>query len=121
VFALYSDLTKDYVKRVVGLPGDTVEIKHSTLIVNGVPVVNKKDSNSLHEEISGHSYVVKWKAEEQMSPVKVPDGHLFVLGDDRTQGTDSRHWGFLPKSSLKGKAWLVWYAQDKSRMLMRVK
>jgi len=81
--------TDDFIKRVIGLPGDTIEIKGHQTYVNGEPI----DEPYLLEA-----------ANEDFGPVVVPEGHLFVMGDNRNNSDDSRKWGFLPIENVSGKA-----------------
>ncbi len=92
VFKYPLDPSKEYVKRLIGLPGDTVEIKQGNVYVNG----------KLLEE----NYV-KRKSDDNHGPIKVPKDSYFVLGDNRPVSVDSRYWGFVPKKNLVGKALLL--------------
>ena len=96
----------EYVKRVIGLPGDTVEAKNGNLYVNGKKVdqsyISKSERSSgtgtctLHSISQENSWVLHNGA------YKVPKGEYFVLGDHRSVSNDSRYWGFLPKSKIVG-------------------
>ena len=94
VFLYPRNPKKDFVKRVIGLPGDKVEIRQGVVYVNGLrleepyPVI--PDTSS-------------------MPPKTVPEGHLFVLGDNRPNSSDSRFWGMLPMDHVIGKAWVVYW------------
>lgn len=92
VFKYPLDTSKEYVKRLIGLPGDTIEIKQGNVYVNG----------KLLEE----NYV-KRKSDDNYGPIKVPKDSYFVLGDNRPVSVDSRYWGFVPKKNLVGKAILL--------------
>ncbi len=96
----------DYIKRVVGLPGDTVEIREGYLYVNGVrqdePYVNPA-----------------YREREFFGPVQVPPGHYFVLGDHRNRSADSREWGPVPRELVKGRALLVWWSYEEEPQSMR--
>lgn len=101
VFKWPGDLTKDFVKRVIGLEGEKVEIRAKQLFVNDQAVdepytVYKNGSASLTDESYG--------------PVVVPEGSLFVLGDNRDDSADSRTWGFVPLANIKGRPWLIYFS-----------
>lgn len=97
------DPDKDYIKRVIGVGGDTVEIKDGKVYVNG-KVLNEK-------------YIVKglYTHVYELNYWEVPDGYLFVLGDNREEGAskDSRYFGCIPVSSIKGKANFRYFPFDK--------
>ncbi len=85
---------KDYIKRVIGLPGDTVQIIDGTVYVNNVPLEEPYITNS------GSGF---------MTEITVPVGEYFVLGDNRTNSSDSRSFGTVPGDTIVGKAWLsIW-------------
>jgi signal peptidase I len=94
IFKYPCDPTKNYVKRVVGLPGDTVEIRQGQLLVNG---------NLLDEP---YKLMV---AHGDYGPEQVHPGMLFVLGDNRDQSNDSRYWGELPLQNVQAKALLLYW------------
>lgn len=83
---------KDFIKRIIGLPGDTVEIKNETVFVNGVPLQEP--------------YLAA-PATYTMAPVKVPPGQYFVLGDNRDISVDSHYGWFVPRNTIVGKAWII--------------
>ncbi len=93
---------KDYIKRCVGLPGDTVELKNDVLYVNDEPV--DEPYRLLETSYSGHR--------ANFGPVKVPEGKLFMLGDNRHNSSDSRVWGMLDMKYLKGKAMVIYFSWD---------
>jgi signal peptidase I len=96
VFWFPGDTTKSYIKRVIGLPGDTV------LVNNGVVVVNGK---SLKED-----YVpAEYRDHISMPPVQIPKDEYFVLGDHRSSSNDSRMWGLVPRNYIYGKAVFVFW------------
>lgn len=108
-----TDVGVDYIKRVIGLPGDTVEIRKSQLILNNKPLLAEKTKtgNCGQEKTFGKSpekfYEVCWEspALDDAKGVKVPDDSIFVMGDLRTQ---QRGWGVVPITALKGKAMWIW-------------
>ncbi|HOJ92119.1 MAG TPA: signal peptidase I [Dictyoglomaceae bacterium] len=97
VFRYPQDPKTEYVKRLIGLPGDTVEIKSGVVYVNG--------------EALDEPYV-KNKSFDDYGPIKVPEDNYFVLGDNRPVSVDSRYWGFVPQKNLIGRAiFLLWPPQ----------
>lgn len=114
VFTYPIDKKLDFIKRVIGLPGDTVEIINKKVFVNGKPLeepyVQFTDNEIYPKEISPR---------DNFGPIKVPSGQLFVLGDNRDQSYDSRFWGFVPISSLKGKALIIYFSWDSEKGIIR--
>lgn len=124
-----SQYGRDFVKRVVALPGDTVEVKDSRLYINGQAVevqpYEKYDTVERQhykpEEVPAallESYQILWEAHklesvfgmflrDQFGPVVVPENTYFAMGDNRDNSCDSRFWGPVPKDNIKGKAWLL--------------
>jgi signal peptidase I len=116
VFRFPPDPSRDFVKRCVGLPGDTVEIVDMRLRINGHLV--DEGGYVLHvEESAGQS---PWSAPAARSPTRdpfgpltVPPGQFFCLGDNRDNSHDSRSWGAVPSSHIIGRAWLVYWSADR--------
>lgn len=105
VFIYPVDKSKDFIKRVIGLPGDRIKINGRKIYING-RLYNDKDGYYAEEdEKSPHSI-----QESQFGPVTVPDNALFVMGDNRDHSYDSRFWGFVPLSSVKGKAFIIYWS-----------
>jgi signal peptidase I len=117
VFKFPEDPTRDFIKRVIGLPGETVEIKEKVVYINGKPL----DEPYAHflepplrpddPEYGTHREDVR----DNYGPKVVPPGQLFVLGDNRDNSRDSRFWGFLPRDQVKGRALLVYWSYEASR------
>lgn len=114
VFALPELGMESFVKRVVALEGDTVAIKNGVLSVNGETAgyLEKPEYKGLKEEtIAGQParwIVPQTGTDGDYGPALVPRGHFFVLGDNRGESRDSRRWGPVPMSYVRGKAWIVW-------------
>ena len=122
----------DYIKRIVGLPGDTVRVEDQSLWINGEPVPLETagrydgDANLKHagltvgiERLPGddgpHHILMDPSRHLGVGQWTVPEGQFFVMGDNRNHSNDSRYWGFVPESNLVGKAvmiWLHWNWQD---------
>ena len=94
VFRWPSDPSQNFVKRIIGMAGDSVRFQRGTVFVNGVPL----------EE----SYVEHPSAETR-NALTVPEDSYFVLGDNRIQSDDSRHWGAVPRENVIGKVWVAYW------------
>lgn len=101
VFEYPRDFSKDYIKRVIGLPNETVEIRDGRVYVN----------NQLLDEPYLEGILTTCRPEDACSrgPVKVPPGAVFVMGDNRPNSSDSREWDTLPLDRIIGKAWLSYW------------
>lgn len=97
-----------YIKRVIGLPGDTVEMKDDMLSVNGEtfeePYVNRENEDPFQKRVTQN-----FTLEELTGDKTVPEGYLFVLGDNRLRSSDSRHYGLIPIESVLGESKLRIY------------
>ena len=97
VFQYPRDPNKAYIKRVIGIPGDTVEIVDGRVILNGMPL----EEDYLFDEPRYES-----------PPREVPSGYFYVLGDNRNNSSDSHVWGLVPDSFVVGRAWLSWWPPE---------
>jgi len=116
VFKYPKDLTKDFVKRVIGLEGEKVEIKDKQVYINDKPI---EEPYKVHgdSQIYSKSDVYHYDdlIRDNYGPVVVPKGSLFVMGDNRDNSMDSRYWGFLPLSNIKGKPWVIYFSYGAER------
>ena len=94
VFHFPRDQDRDFVKRVIGVPGDVVEINEGAVSVNG---------RALHEP-----YITS-RDRASMDPVSLRPGEYFVLGDNRAGSNDSRNWGPVPEENILGQVWMVYW------------
>lgn len=104
VFIYPEDPSKDFVKRVVGLPGETVAMLNEQLYINGV----KMDDPHANYDPQANPLGRSFKA------VRVPEGQYFMMGDNRDHSSDSRFWGTVEASLLRGRAWRLYWSWDSS-------
>lgn len=106
VFKYPLNSSKDMVKRVLAVEGQSVEIKNKVIYVDGKIVSEPPSAKHIDNRILSGDY----SARDNFGPEQVPAGHLFVLGDNRDNSQDSREWGFLDMSLIKGKALIVYWS-----------
>ena len=116
VFKYPEEPERDFIKRVIGLPGETVELREKRVFINGtrldepyVHFLQPPGQNSEFHEVT--SFDVR----ERYGPVTVPPTHFFVMGDNRDNSQDSRYWGFLPRDYVKGKALVIYWSYEADR------
>jgi signal peptidase I len=110
VFQNPKEPSKDLVRRVIGLEGEKVQIIQNKIYVND-KLTNDPWGTFERKELSGYLSFL-----ENFGPVVVPAGSLFVLGDNRHNSQDSRFWGFVGLTTVKGKALYIYWAKDKGRI-----
>jgi len=98
---------RDFIKRVVGQPGDIIEVKSKQVYVNGKPFTLEQERHKDPETIPAVA-----SPRDFTGPVKVPAGSYFVMGDNRDYSFDSRFWGYVPKSKIKGLAFIKYWSWD---------
>jgi len=126
VFKYPEDPTRDFIKRVIGVPGDQLELRRKKMYVNG-KAIDEPYAHfivPLSPEGAGRGTDLR----EEYGPVTVPAGQFFVMGDNRDNSQDSRYWGFLPATYVKGKALFIYFSVGDSvgdiqwsRLLNRVR
>ena len=118
VFKYPEDPERDFIKRVIGLPGDQVEVRRKRVFANGRPLDEPyvfyigeppppvAEIGASEDQASGGD------PREFYGPVTVPPNHYFVMGDNRDNSQDSRFWGFLPRDYVKGRALVIYWSYD---------
>lgn len=130
VFRYPVDPSVNFIKRLIGLPGDTVTYRNKELFVNGEPVSKQEngrytsdevkcatpraDAVRFHEIVGAveHDILLHERSGSRNGNWLVPDGHYFVMGDNRDRSNDSREWGFVPEENLMGRAVGIWMNFD---------
>jgi signal peptidase I len=117
IFKYPEDPTRDFIKRVIGLPGETVEIRDKQVFIDGKPLSEpyahfqapplRRDDPEYG--LRGEGLRDNW------GPKLVPPDQLFVMGDNRDNSHDSRFWGFLPRDQVKGRALLVYWSYEATK------
>lgn len=113
VFKYPKDETRDFIKRVIGLPGDLLEVRRQKVFVNGKPY---EDTHAHHTESPLDSALVP---RDDFGPILVPEGHVFVMGDNRENSQDSRYWGYLNVKKIRGKALVIYWSWDRIESWVR--
>ncbi len=117
VFKYPVEPDRDFIKRVIGLPGETLELKDKKIYINGAPL----DEPYVHFLEPPHargselSEVTSSDVRENYGPVTVPPNQYFMMGDNRDNSADSRYWGFMPRDYVKGKALLIYWSYESER------
>ena len=132
VFKYPKDESKDFIKRVIGIEGDVVEIKSDILYINGEKIDTEYVSKYIDEDISGadryeeafgeskHYILDQYVNYEDFGPVTVPENSIFVMGDNRDNSQDSRYWGFVSLNKIKGKALIIYWSWPYWKRFLKV-
>jgi signal peptidase I len=116
VFKYPVEPDRDFIKRVIGLPGETLEVRDKKVLINGKalnePYVHFLQSPGAAGELSE---VTSFDVRERYGPVTVPANQYFMMGDNRDNSQDSRYWGFLPRENIKGKALVIYWSYESER------
>jgi signal peptidase I len=104
VFEYPLEPNKDFIKRVIGAPGDRIAIRNNVVYRNGEPLYEP------YKQIRGFGFAMD--ATENVEEFVVPAGYYFMMGDNRNSSSDSRYWGFVPRKSFKGKSFIIYWSKD---------
>jgi signal peptidase I len=102
VFIYPEDRKKDFIKRLVALGGDTLEISDGNILINGEPIKGPPEMLKVY-------YYNRGRYGQDGEIIEVPEGSYFVLGDNSNSSRDSRYWGFVPKENIIGRAMFIWW------------
>lgn len=114
VFKYPKDETKDFVKRVIGLPGEVVEIRNKQVYINQQPL---EENYTIYDDPVVYS--PETQPRDNFGPVTVPQESYFVMGDNRDRSLDSRYWGFVKFNKIKGKAFLIYWSWNRQNEEVR--
>ena len=106
VFKYPKDPSVDYIKRVIGISGDRLAIKNKKVFINGEPVADPH-ADFGRQIIPGHI-----NSRDNFTEIKIPEGKVFVMGDNRDNSHDSRFWGFVDEKDIRGKAIIIYWSWD---------
>jgi len=107
VFIFPEDHSKDFIKRVIGVAGDSVEVRAKKIYINGKPVEDP------HAHFAGYDPQAGGAGSgDDYGPKTVPENHIFVMGDNRDRSYDSRFWGYVNLNDVRGKAFLIYWSWD---------
>lgn len=109
VFIYPQNPKKDFIKRLIALPGETVEIKNGTIYINDKPLLGRV-FNQIY-------YYNRGELGREGEKTTVPEDNFFVLGDNSASSQDSRYWGFVPRKNILGKAMLIYWPPQRIRII----
>ena len=107
VFKFPEEPEKDYIKRVIGLPGETLEVRDRQVYIDGRPL---DEPYKVHRNPRGLNI-----DQDNYPATRIPDDAYFCMGDNRDNSRDSRSWGFVPRDYVKGRAFMIWWSYDEDR------
>jgi signal peptidase I len=107
VFKFPEEPEKDYIKRVIGLPGETIEVRDRQVYIDGRPL---DESYKVHRNPRGLNV-----DQDDYPATRIPDNSYFCMGDNRDNSRDSRSWGFVPRDYIKGRAFMIWWSYEEDR------
>lgn len=113
VFRFPEDRKVDYIKRVIGVPGDKIEIKNKSLVINGTKIEDPHGHFT-----SAESLPAGMSPKDNFGPITVPQDKIFVMGDNRDNSYDSRFWGYVDQSDVLGKAIIIYWSWDIKKPLL---
>ena len=114
VFKYPLDPKKDFIKRVIGLPGDVVELRDKAVYIN-----RQRLNHDVGVYSDSHIIAGNLRPRDNLGPITVPSGGLFVMGDNRDESYDSRFWGFVPLRDVSGKAFIIYWSWDSDDFKVR--
>ena len=114
VFKYPEEPERDFIKRIIGLPGDTIELRQKKVYINGQPL-DEPYVHFLEPPRGDASEITSLDVRERYGPVTVPPNQYFAMGDNRDNSQDSRYWGFLPRDYIKGRALLIYWSYESER------
>ncbi len=106
VFKYPQDETRDFIKRVIGMPGETLEVRNRKVYINNTLLDDR--GYAFHEFFDNF----RMPPRDDYGPVVVPQGKYFVMGDNRENSQDSRFWGFLNEDKIVGRAFIIYWSRD---------
>jgi signal peptidase I len=118
VFKFPGDPSKDYIKRVVGVAGDRIDIRNKKVYVND-KLQENVFAKFTDERVFADARMIPENLlrRDNLGPIKVPKNKLFVMGDNRDSSNDSRFWGFVDKSAVKGRAFIIYWSWNKDKKI----
>ncbi len=112
VFKYPKNEKRDFIKRVIGLPGETIELRRQKVYINNKLL---EEPFAKHTELPGNFLVPR----DDLGPLRVPEGHVFVMGDNRENSQDGRYWGFLDVRKIRGKAQMIYWSWNNEENWIR--